>query len=268
MRAGSPYVSLLHSAATYFAAGGAAQEMNGKQIGFLGDRTDVTNPIPVQIQTKKAWEWFKGDASTSTVDFASHYANAATKSGLWVATGAPTAEKHVPRMLLLPASLVLYMTQSQRTAGDLRAHILQLTNDVTVMAPDDASLLLDWCLVAGQANGDGDSLLTLEPSAAYSPNPVFLRWTKRRLTITMGESAVVPAGNQQPPIAPVPCGDAALQAMIAQTIATTMAMVNPPRPMAPPPPTKKKAPGGATYNRFKMAVLMGYSGVTKPQHLP
>ena len=88
------------------------------------------------------------------------------------------------------------------------------------------------------------------------------------LMITMGESTVVPAGNQQPPIAPAPGGDVAFQAMIAQTIATTMAMVNPPRPMAPPPPTKKKAPEGTTYSRFKLAVLMGYSGVTQPQHLP
>ena len=175
MRAGTPFVSLLHSAATYYSAGGgAAPEMHGKQIGFLGDRTNDTTPLPVLIQTKKAWEWFKGNVDMNAVGFAAHYTNEATNKLLWAPADSVLAERVAPRMLLIPSSLVEFMAMEQRTTGQLRAEVLRRANaPAATLNATDASLVLDWCVMAGQATGDGNSLLAVDPSLAYSNHVSF-----------------------------------------------------------------------------------------------
>ena len=90
--------------------------MHGKQIGFLGDLVADTSPVPVLIQTKKAWDWFKGNVVVEEVEFITA---GATKHTLWSPTNGVTAERKVPRILLLPSSMVAFMTDEQRTNGQL-----------------------------------------------------------------------------------------------------------------------------------------------------
>ena len=61
-----------------------------------------------------------------------------------------------------------------------------------------------------------------------------------------------------------------MQEMVARTIATTMTMMNAKTatPTGPLPPPKPKPTEGVTYNQFKLAALMGFSGVMTPHELP
>ena len=56
MRQGSSYIQIMHSAARFWDMA-AALEMKGKAIGFVGDKTPYSQPLPVILPTKNSWEW-------------------------------------------------------------------------------------------------------------------------------------------------------------------------------------------------------------------
>ena len=49
-------IHLMHSPATYYARG-ASGPLKGKDIGFVGDRTEFSSPAPIVLQPEKPWKW-------------------------------------------------------------------------------------------------------------------------------------------------------------------------------------------------------------------
>ena len=69
----------------------------------------------------------------------------------------------------------------------------------------DAKLILDWCLVAGQQHPTdaGSSVLAIDVGAVTcSENPVFRRWYEKRITRTLGDICEMPQAEMvaQPPL--------------------------------------------------------------------
>jgi hypothetical protein len=52
----SPFVHRLHSPARFFDLD-AAVELQGKVVSFVGDRTAFSQPHPVSLPDRDAWEW-------------------------------------------------------------------------------------------------------------------------------------------------------------------------------------------------------------------
>ncbi len=59
-------IYLLHSPATYH-AWGATGPLKGRDIGFVGDRTDYSTPAPTLLQPEKPWKWITNRFVTSLV---------------------------------------------------------------------------------------------------------------------------------------------------------------------------------------------------------
>ena len=85
-------------------------------------------------------------------------------------------------MLAIPAALMTYVTEQQRTAGDLGGEMEQIANETNeTNAPitlKESILVLNWCIASVQEVTDGYSLLNLDPSTAYLLDPVLAMWVK------------------------------------------------------------------------------------------
>ena len=72
----------------------AALEMKGKAIGFVGDRTPYSQPLPVLLPPKYSWEWATVKCVMDAVAMKTHYGNLDSYGKLWT-PGDKTAEADI-----------------------------------------------------------------------------------------------------------------------------------------------------------------------------
>jgi hypothetical protein len=98
------------------------------------------------------------------------YANAMEKRVCWVPN--PNADRQqvlVPRMVFLPSPLAKSVLSKRRTAWELRLELQRMVEDDSMgVDEDDASLLLEWLLVASQST----SITTCTPAVQLSVSAV------------------------------------------------------------------------------------------------
>ena len=87
-----------------FDMSGLAVEVQGKYIGFIGDRGNGRYPVPFLLPPQNAWAWAKVKYLDDTVAFEEHFEDAAVWDKLWIMGAAETALKEtlLPRLLALP----------------------------------------------------------------------------------------------------------------------------------------------------------------------
>jgi hypothetical protein len=57
MKPGSAFVTVLHSPMKLVAISKATQHLQGRYVGFVGDRTATKDPTPVVLPLQSTWKW-------------------------------------------------------------------------------------------------------------------------------------------------------------------------------------------------------------------
>jgi hypothetical protein len=109
MKPGSAFCTIVHSPMKFMAITEATKHLQGRLIGFIGDRTVSCEPTPVLFLSKKTWEWVTETISTEGPDLLDHYAMDASRRGsLWIPdTESDRVETTVPRLIHIPLGYYL-----------------------------------------------------------------------------------------------------------------------------------------------------------------
>ena len=84
MKPGSAYVTVMHSPMKFFAISDATQHLQGRYIGFIGDRTTTKDPTAIVLPQQKTWTWESKVVTTDAASLAAHYADDTNRLGtLW-----------------------------------------------------------------------------------------------------------------------------------------------------------------------------------------
>ena len=88
----------------------ATQHLQGRYVGFVGDRTATKDPTPVVLPQQSTWKWDTKTTSSDAAALEAHYAADPTRRGkLWAPDQADSAKWTAimaPRLLAAP--LVLF----------------------------------------------------------------------------------------------------------------------------------------------------------------
>ncbi len=57
MKPGSAFVTVLHSPMKFVVISEATQHLQGRYVGFVGDRTSTKDPTPVVLPQQSTWKW-------------------------------------------------------------------------------------------------------------------------------------------------------------------------------------------------------------------
>jgi hypothetical protein len=108
IKPGSAFCTVIHSPLKFVAISEATQQLQGRIIGFVGDRTLTKEPMPVLLPQQKAWEWIKVKVATDGPAIIPHYEGDQSNRGtLWTPpVETDETETTVPRLLHIP--LVLF----------------------------------------------------------------------------------------------------------------------------------------------------------------
>jgi hypothetical protein len=68
-------VTMIHTLRTFYLLKQATKVYQGKVLGFIGDRRATKEPTPICLPQTKAWQWFKGLASSDRDLFEAHFTN-------------------------------------------------------------------------------------------------------------------------------------------------------------------------------------------------
>ena len=77
MKGKSPVVHMAHSIGQFFGMSGLAPDVQGKYIGFIGDRGNGRYPISFLLPPQNAWAWAKVKYLNNTVAFDEHFEDTA-----------------------------------------------------------------------------------------------------------------------------------------------------------------------------------------------
>lgn len=256
-------ISLMHSPATYSPRGDTGA-LSGKDIGFVGDRTAFSSPIPIILQKDKPWKWvnIEADFNDSAHDY---YYSIEANAKNWYPPTALLTKELIPRLILLPSHLVEYCAAVPRTPWQLWNHIVKML----AMEPDTTvakyELLQAWCMAASHGQ-NGSSVLSYSLEAAHSNTATYQQWVRLRLDATLGpmtaappypSTALAPTMNHQQLT-----NTSTLAAVAAEFGKGVLAAINPAGGTALVPglttPTAT-AGDGKTYDAYHYAVLQGFS---------
>ena len=203
MRPKVPFIQLLHSIQAYPNAPGSDPAWKGKTIGFLGDRTSYS-PAPqmVELKEKAPWAWENRLVVNDLTEMDQFYVVPGNSTVLW--TPDPTVARMMvaaPRMLALPPDCVVFCAEEPRTPYGLATHI-QSTLGATNLDANRYALMLDWCVMAAQAEpatGDGPkSSIMSFPVTPIIGSVALHKWATARLAFTLG----TPTTNSQAAVTP------------------------------------------------------------------
>jgi hypothetical protein len=82
----SPFVHTLHSPARFFDLE-AATELQGKVVAFVGDRTAVSQPHPVALPERNAWDWKTAAIVTDPILATTFFSMPGREKELWKPEG-------------------------------------------------------------------------------------------------------------------------------------------------------------------------------------
>ena len=187
VEAGSPYVKVIHGVRKYY-NGAVAAELRGKFLARTGDWTEELHPHIVQLPDD-VWDWEKLKLATDPVSWAAHASLGANCGTLWKPAATATAEDNVqlPKLLLLPPSIAKYAVGGDppRTAHELYTFIgTQVTAGTDGVSAENAKLLKQWCIAAGQqqmGTRSNKSGVAITVTGITNTTPAFLKWAKQRL---------------------------------------------------------------------------------------
>ncbi len=204
MRSGSPYIHLLHSPTTYFTHK-RDDDLNGKDIAFVGDRTLLQpTPTPVILSPQTPWNWVTKAFTLDSLTLENYYASPNNQKSLWVP---PTPAKNaattaLPKLLLLPTLFVAYCASRPRTPWELHQGVTKyITTTAVGLSTNDCKLVLDWCVGASHAEKGNVSWLSYAIDAAIPNSASFHHWMHRRLNTMLGD---LPQATTGPPPQPNP----------------------------------------------------------------
>jgi hypothetical protein len=238
-------------------------DIQGKQIGFVGDQGNGRYPVPFLLPERNLWTWLKTRYLQNTASFGMFYADEANKDKLWL-TGAgdkELTEAPLPRLLSPPTFVAEFL--GKQGGACLPHKLRQFISDhihggESQIPPAKWQLVLDWCLVASQEK-DGTSLLNIgAPELALFLDPEFLEWCEQCLATTLGPEAR-PMGHAQ--------GGGNGDLHLVKRITSNMGRSFLAGIQALAPSIAGAArQGGNTKN--KVATLKGYCGVANPAGIP
>ena len=111
MKGRSPVVHMAHSVGKFFGMSGMAADVQGKYIGFIGDRGNGRHPVPFILPPQNAWAWTKIKFLNERNNFENHFEERGNWDQLWTTEADDDAltEKTLPRLLALPAFVAEYI---------------------------------------------------------------------------------------------------------------------------------------------------------------
>ena len=260
-------IHLMHSPAPFYTVG-ATGPLKGKDIGFVGDRTDFTTPTPVLLQPERPWKWISKQIVTDPHHHPYFFANLNNEGKLFTpparAVLVPTS---APQLILIPSCLVNFCLLLERTPWELHQYIT--TTFIGVQHPPfttEFDLLKNWCLLAVH-NNNGDSALVYDLQAAAS-NKIFHQWVQTRLDSTLGPIQLGPGPSTVP--TPPRTQDLTHLAAIAAKFGKGILHVLQPAVAATIAtlPLNAIATDGKEYDQFQKAILQGFAHVPTPAALP
>ncbi len=152
----------------------ATQHLQGRLVGFVGDRTATKDPTPIVLPQLKTWKWETKTTSSNAEELAAHYTEDHTPRGkLWVPDHAGTegwTAAKAPLLLAIPLVLFIAIRKEgkQLMPHEVRKLVMTIVNKSAnvVIATGDWELILSWCVLAAQQDENGNSLLALSVEAA------------------------------------------------------------------------------------------------------
>ena len=188
MRSEATTITLVHGVSKYCSFATAIQmSAHGKFIGFIGDRTERSDPIPVLFQQNKAWDWKQSKISMDIKQMTEHYSEHPGEWGqLWTPRALSKTETvKVQRLLHIPLALVEKLKEKggQSTPGDVLTLVLKHFG-----TDNQWTLVKQWCMMAAHADTHGKSLVAFDVSAITDGDTEeFTTWVDQRITATLGE---------------------------------------------------------------------------------
>ena len=106
VKQGSSFATVMHSPMKFAAISAATGHLQGRIIGFVGDRTPTREPTPILLPQRKTWEWVKETVSSDGPAMFKFYDDDPSRaSTLWKGEGGDDGAKeevHAPRLLSIP----------------------------------------------------------------------------------------------------------------------------------------------------------------------
>jgi hypothetical protein len=102
---------MAHSVGQFFGISGGASEVQGKYIGFIGDRGNGRYPVPFILPPQNTWSWAKVKYINNRAAFEAHFSDHANRDKLWLTqAGEDTLkEQYLPRLLAIPTFIAEYI---------------------------------------------------------------------------------------------------------------------------------------------------------------
>ncbi len=82
MKGKSPMVHMAHSIGQFFGTSGLALDVQGKHIGFIGDRVSGRHPVPFILPPQNTWTWQRTRYVNNTATFTAYYNSAENRHKL------------------------------------------------------------------------------------------------------------------------------------------------------------------------------------------
>jgi hypothetical protein len=183
----------------FVAISDATQHLQGRFVGFVGDRSAIKDPISIVLPQQTTWCWETKMVLSNAVALATHYDEDPSCWGkLWTPDQANSREwTPVKAPLLLAIPLVIFQAIWEVGKPHMPHKIHGLTTAIinssanVAKACTDWELILAWCILAAQQNTFGNSHLSLAVEAVTEgDDDYFEKWINQRLNSTFGPCPV------------------------------------------------------------------------------
>ena len=280
MRPSSPFINLLHSAAPFSLPSGD-MHYRGKDIGFVGDRTDIRVPTPIVLAPEQPWKWLTKRITLDIGPLDLFYADPENATKFYHPPDRATDNPCVsPRLLAIPPHLVQFCATEPTTPYQFHNHITAFVSaEGSPVTLEQCRCVLQWCIMAAHHDTNpASSMLAFVLEPALSTDDMFNRWLQRRLIQTLGPltprlpplPAPQPAPPGNPPgfsLAPPPDMWNQFASNLTQGLATAAAALNP-QPRAPTGDSTTYEDGGKYYDAYQLAVIQGFSHTASLAGIP
>jgi hypothetical protein len=179
----------------FMAISEATGHLQGRFVGFIGDRTASREPTTVLFPTVKTWQWIKATVATDSPTLIEHYDEDPLRRGtLWMPNAdCVTGEGHVPCLLHIPMILFELIRNEGRPLMPheilrlVLVHIESCQGNQNQQASTSWELIVKWCVVASQHDAQGESLVAFSVEAITEGDDAYFgQWVEQRLDGTLG----------------------------------------------------------------------------------
>ncbi len=182
-------ITMIHMVGVFYSIRASTNAYQGKVLGFIGDRRATKEPTPVCLPQTKAWQWFSGQAYTNKEGFMTFYKDGDNQNKWWTLGTALTSKVKVPYLLAIPNVVVEVLRESggAATPADVLGAIDTVNQTMNGEVTEDQwSTVIDWCLLAGQADRNGrKSLLSIELDSVAIDDKEFDSWVGAKLDLAL-----------------------------------------------------------------------------------